>query len=75
MGVENIPKGITKFIGSKYIITNNYRIQAYDSIMCRYICIGFIDFMLKGGSLLDYENVFFPKKYEMSNKIILKFFQ
>ena len=43
--------------------------------MCIYICIGFIDFMLKGGSLLDYENVFFPKKYEMSDKIILKFFQ
>ena len=37
--------------------------------------IGFIDFMLKGESLLDYENVFFPKKYEMSDKIILKYFQ
>ena len=33
-GVEHIPKEIKKFIGSKNIITNIYRIQAYDSIMC-----------------------------------------
>ena len=50
-GVEHIRKKIKKFIGNKYIITNIYRIQAYDSIMCRYFCVGFIDFMLKGRSL------------------------
>ena len=32
------------FIGNKDIIANIYRIQAYDSIMCGYFCIGFIDF-------------------------------
>ena len=31
--------------------------QAYNSIMCRYFCIGFIDFMLTGKSLLDYTNL------------------
>ena len=31
-GVEHIPKEITKFIARKKIITNIYRIQAYDSI-------------------------------------------
>ena len=31
--------------------------------MCKYICIGFIDFMLKGKSLLDYTNLFSPNKY------------
>ena len=46
-GVEHIAKEIEKFIGNKYII-NIYRIQAYDSIMCRHFFIGFIDFMLKG---------------------------
>ena len=46
-GVEHIPKEIKKFIGNKNIITNIYGIQAYDSIMCGYFCIGFIDFMLK----------------------------
>ena len=25
-----------------------YRVQAFDSIMCEYSCIGFTDFMLKG---------------------------
>ena len=53
-GVEHIPKEmIKKFIGNKNIITYIYRIQAYDSIMCQYFCIGFIDFMLKGKSLPD----------------------
>ena len=33
-GVEHIPKEIMKFIARKKIITNIYRIQAYDSIMC-----------------------------------------
>ena len=55
-GVEHIPKHIRKFFGSKNIITNIYRIQAYDSIMCGYFCLGFIDFMLKGKSLLEYTN-------------------
>ena len=52
-GVEHIQKQNKKFIGNKSIITNIYRIQAYDSIMCRYCCIGFINFKLKGKSLLD----------------------
>ena len=51
-GVEHIPKGIKIFIENKNIIKNIYRIQAYDSIMCGYFCIGFIGFMLKGKSLL-----------------------
>ena len=46
-GVDHIPKEIRKFITNKNIITNIYRIQAYDSIICGYFCIGHIDFMLK----------------------------
>ena len=41
-GVENISKHIKKFIGNKNI-TNVYRIQVYNSIMCGYLYIGFID--------------------------------
>ena len=37
---------------------NIYRIQAYDSTMCGYFCIAFIDFMLNGKSLLDYTILF-----------------
>ena len=43
--------------------------------MCGYFCIGFIDFILKGKSLLDYKNLFFPNAYEKNDKIILKYFQ
>ena len=74
-GVEHIPKEIKKFIGNKNIITKIYRIQAYDSIMCRYFCIGFMDFMLKGKRLLDYTNLFSPNGYEKNDKIIIKYFQ
>ena len=50
--VQHIPKEIMKLTENKNIATNIYRIQTYDSIMCGYFCIGFIDFMLKGKSLL-----------------------
>ena len=48
LGVEHIPKEIKEFVKNKNIITNIFRIQAYDSIMCGYFCIGFIDFVLAG---------------------------
>ena len=54
---------------------NICRIQPYDSIMCGYFCMGFIEFMLKGKILLDYSTLFSPKKYEKNDKIILKYFQ
>ena len=63
-GVGHIPKESKKFIGNKNIITNIYRTQPYDSIMCRYFCIDFIDFMLKSESLLDYKDLFSPNNYE-----------
>ena len=74
-GVEHIPKEIKKFIRNKNIARNIYRMQAYDSVMCGYLCIGFIDFMLKGKSLLKYINLFSPNEYEKNDEIILKYFQ
>ena len=71
-GVEHIPKEIKKIIGNENIITNIYRIQAYCSIMCEYFCIGFIAFMLKGKSLLEFTNLFSPDEYKKNDKIILK---
>ena len=53
-GVERIPKEIKKLIGNKNVITNIYRIQKYDSIICGYFRIGFIDFMLKSKSLYKF---------------------
>ena len=43
--------------------------------MCGYFCIGFIDLMLEGKSLLDYTSLFSPNDYEKNDEIILKYFQ
>ena len=73
--VEHIPKEIIKFISNnKKIITNIYRIQAYDSIMCGYFCIGFINFMFDGNSLIDYIFFFSPNDLKKNDDIILKYF-
>ena len=66
--VEHVPKGMKKFIGNKNIITNIYRTQAYNSIMCGYFCIGFIYFMLKSKNMLDYTNLFSLNDYQKNDK-------
>ena len=63
-----------KFIDNKNIITNTFKIQAYDSIMCGYFCIGFIKFMFQGNSLTDYTNLFSPNDFRKNNNIILNYF-
>ena len=58
--VEHVPIEIKKFINNKNIITNIFKIKTYDSVMCGYFCIGFIDFMFKGNSLTYFPNLFSP---------------
>ena len=50
------------------------RIQAYDSVICRYFSIGFINFMLKGKGLTDFNNLFSLNDFKTSDDIILKYF-
>ena len=64
---------IYQYITNKNIITNIYRIQAYDSIIYGYFCIEFIDFMLK--SLLEHTNLFSPSEFKKNDKMILKYLQ
>ena len=73
-GIEYVPKEIRTFIGNKNIKTNIFRIQAYDSIMCGYFCIGFIDFMLAGKTLTKFTNLFSPNNFKRNDDIILKYF-
>ena len=74
-GVEHIPKEIRTFIDCPLIIkTNIFRRQAYDSILCGYFCIGFIDFMLAGKTLTDFTNLFSSNSFKRSDDIILKYF-
>ena len=51
-GVEHVPKEIKKFIGNKDIEINIFRIQAYNSMMSGYFCIGFIDFIFANKTYL-----------------------
>ena len=60
-GVEYIAKEIKIFIDQSIDVTNVFRMQAYDSIMCEYldcICIGFIE------TLTDFANVFLPNNFK-----------
>ena len=75
-GVEHIPKEINKFIrskelgsavGNKKIKENIFRIQAYDSITCGYFCIEFINYMLKGKTLLGCTNLFSPNDFKKND--------
>ena len=66
-GVEHIPKKIKTFICNQNIKTNIFRIQAYDSIMYGYFCIGFIDFMLAGEILTEYTNLFSPNNFKKND--------
>ena len=70
LGVEPILNKTRKFIEYKNIITNIYKIQAYDSIIYGYFCRGLIDFVSKGESLLEYTNSFSPNEYKKNDKII-----
>ena len=73
-GVEHIPKEIKKFINNKNIKANIFSLQACDSIMCGYFCIGFINFMLEGKSLRDFTNLFSPNNSKENDDIILNYF-
>ena len=73
-GVEHIPNEIKTLIGNKIIKTNIFRMQAYDSIMCGYCCIGFINFMLKGKIFTEYTFFFSPNNFNKNDDIILNYF-
>ena len=81
-GVEHILKEIKAFINrllfsasqNKNIKTNIFRVQAYDWVMCRYFCIGFIDFILKGKTLTECINLFSPNNFKKNDDLILKYF-
>ena len=74
-GVEHVPEEIKEFIGNKNIKANIFRVQANDSVMCGYFCIGFIDFMLAGKKLTDFTSLFSPYDFKKNDNIILSYFK
>ena len=69
-GVKHIVKKIKKCFNRLTTTTNIFRIQAYDSVMCGYFCIGLIDFMLKGKSLTKFTNIFSPNIFKNGDIIL-----
>ena len=55
---------IKKSVGSKNIKANIFRVEANNSIMYGYFCIGFIDFMLVGKELTDFTSLFSPLDFK-----------
>ena len=43
--------------------------------MCGYYCIEFINYMLKGKTLLDYTKLFSPNDFKKNDKIIKRVFK
>ena len=74
IGVEHIPQEIKKFMGNKNIKANIYCVQANDSVVCGYFCIGFLDFMFAGKTLTDYTALFSPYDFIKNDQIIFSHF-
>ena len=59
-GVEHVPEEHVEHVWCRTcfrhedIKTNIFRIQAYNSIMCGYFCIGLVDFMFLNNIILYY---------------------
>ena len=73
-GIEHIPKEVKNFIGNRNIISSIYRIQNYNSVMCGYFSIGFIDYMFNGKNLTDYTYLFSPNNFKKNYDLILNYF-
>ena len=63
-GVEHVSEEIKEFVGNKNIVANIFLVQANNSVMFGYFCIGFIDFMLAGKKLTDFANMFSPYDFK-----------
>ena len=74
-GVEHVPEEIKEFAGNKNIITTIFWVQANNSVLRGYFCIGFIDFMLAGKKLGDFTSMFSPYDFEKNDDIILSHFK
>ena len=59
---KNISQEVLNKIKDKSITHNIIRIQYNDSVMCRFYCITFIEYMLARKTLFNYTNYFLRVK-------------
>ena len=69
-GIEYNPQEVSNKIKDKSFAHNIFRIVGNNSIMCRFYCDAFIEYLLAGKTLLDYTYLFFPNDYKKNDKII-----
>ena len=74
-GVEHVPEEIKELIRNKNIIADFFQVQANGSVICGYLCIGFIYFMLAGKKLTDFTSLFSPCDFKKNGNIILIYFK
>ena len=60
----SVPEEIKEFVRNKKIKANVFWVQANNSVMCGYFCIGFIDFMLASKKLTDFTDMFSPDDFK-----------
>ena len=68
-------KKFKNLLEKKNIKANICRVQANNSVMCGYFCIGSIDFMLAGKKLTDFTNLFYPYDFKKNDSIVLSYFK
>ena len=76
-GIEYIPQEVLKKIKDKAITDNIFKIQDNNSVICRFFCIAFVEYILAGQleTLLDYSYLFSLNEYKKNDKIIYKSFK
>ena len=74
-GVEHVSEEIKEFVGNKNIIANIFGVQANNSVIFGYVCIGFIDFMLASKKLTDFTSMSSPNEFKKNDSIILSCFK
>ena len=56
-------------------IANIFQIQTSNSVMCGYLSIGFIGFMLARKKLTDFTSLFSPYNFKKNGNVILSYFK
>ena len=72
-GANMFLKKLKNLLGN--IIANIFRVQANNSIMCGYVCNGFIDFMFTDEKLTDFASLLSPHNSKKNDNIILSCFK
>ena len=62
-GIDSIPLEVLNKIRNKLITHSKLRIQDYESVLCGFYCIAFIEYMHTRKTLLDFTNLFSPNGY------------